>query len=1024
MDTTGQEKMGQRMRRIRPSTTTSSSSMIVAGLLLTLCCLLGNASATSSSSSHQQNHEMTWANSSKPAALEDGQCQDGLIIPMWRPYTNLSLGDRVARGLVYFIAMCYLFVGVSIVADRFMGAIETITSQEKEIRVKKPNGDVQIVVVRVWNETVANLSLMALGSSAPEILLSIIEVYAKNFEAGDLGPGTIVGSAAFNLFMIIGLCVYVIPDGQVRKIKHLRVFFVTATWSIFAYVWLYIILAVISVGVVEVWEGILTFLFFPMTILTAYIADRRLLFYKYISKQYRINRRGVIVETEGFSNQNDIEMANKRADGQLGSPGGVDNLGMKTFDEEEMNDDVREFEEHRREYIQLLRDLRKKHPDLDMRAIEALAREELANSGPKSRAFYRIQATRKLTGGSNLAKKAMDRATSDLSQVVASPSVPDSRLGVSEGKIRIYFDPGHYTVMENVGEFAASVRRDGGDVTQSVQVDYKTEDGSANAGTDYIAVQGTLTFLPGETLKTFNVCVIDDDVFEEDEHFYIRLSNARPAGSLGSGRVSRSGSSVSNSAGKYRRELAQSGGVTSPVNGEVPANNSSSLSVQQQQPANGSSSSAATRSLSAPAIQQQAVSTLSEVDVELVAPFLATVMILDDDHCGIFNLADKDVELVESVGTYDVKVLRWSGARGRVAVPYRTLEGTAKEGKDYNTNVGEVIFENNEIEKYISLQILEEDSYEKDVLFYLEIDEPRQLGDTPTSPDGLTNRPAEVLSYDQKVSLLGRPKLGENTRLQIRVKESKEFKNTVDKLVQRANASLVVGSSSWKEQFIEAITVNPSEDEDEDGEAKMPSCGDYVLHFLTLFWKILFAFVPPTDRMNGWLCFVISIILIGVLTAIIGDVSSAFGCSVGLKDSVTAIAFVALGTSVPDMFASKVAAAQDQYADASVGNVTGSNAVNVFLGIGIAWSIAAIYRAYHGEAFVVPVGNLGFSVVLFCSLAMIALLVMMLRRSKAIGGELGGPRGYKIATSCLFVFLWLFYVLMSSLEAYGYINGF
>jgi solute carrier family 8 (sodium/calcium exchanger) len=270
---------------------------------------------------------------------------------------------------------------------------------------------------------------------------------------------------------------------------------------------------------------------------------------------------------------------------------------------------------------------------------------------------------------------------------------------VSEGKIRIYFDPGHYTVMENVGEFAASVRRDGGDVTQSVQVDYKTEDGSANAGTDYIAVQGTLTFLPGETLKTFNVCVIDDDVFEEDEHFYIRLSNARPAGTgNGSGRVSRSGSSVSNSAGKYRRELAQSGGVTSPVNGEVPANNSSSLSVQQQQPANGSSSSAATRSLSAPAIQQQAVSTLSEVDVELVAPFLATVMILDDDHCGIFNLADKDVELVESVGTYDVKVLRWSGARGRVAVPYRTLEGTAKEGKDYNTNVGEVIFENNEIE--------------------------------------------------------------------------------------------------------------------------------------------------------------------------------------------------------------------------------------------------------------------------------------------------------------------------------------
>ena len=74
-------------------------------------------------------------------------------------------------------------------------------------------------------------------------------------QAGDLGPGTIVGSAAFNLFMIIGLCMYVIPEGEVRKIKHLRVFIVTATWSVFAYVWLYLILAPISRGVVESWEG-------------------------------------------------------------------------------------------------------------------------------------------------------------------------------------------------------------------------------------------------------------------------------------------------------------------------------------------------------------------------------------------------------------------------------------------------------------------------------------------------------------------------------------------------------------------------------------------------------------------------------------------------------------------------------------------------------------------------------------------------------------------------------------------------
>jgi len=149
-------------------------------------------------------------------------------------------------------------------------------------------------------------------------------------------------------------------------------------------------------------------------------------------------------------------------------------------------------------------------------------------------------------------------------------------------------------------------------------------------------------------------------------------------------------------------------------------------------------------------------------EVQLSVPSMATVIILDDDHCGVFNLDKKDIDTVESIGTYDVKVSRWSGARGRVAVPYETEEGTAKPGKDYVHVESELIFENNETEyvqtpqylvieiydpakwkslgndegffvwfsisrKYIEIQILEEDSYEKDVLFYLNIKEPRLL---------------------------------------------------------------------------------------------------------------------------------------------------------------------------------------------------------------------------------------------------------------------------------------------------------
>ena len=51
--------------------------------------------------------------------------------------------------------------------------------------------------------------------------------------------------------------------------------------------------------------------------------------------------------------------------------------------------------------------------------------------------------------------------------------------------------------------------------------------------------------------------------------------------------------------------------------------------------------------------------------------------------------------------------------------------------------------------------------------------------------------------------------------------------------------------------------------------------------------------------MGGWACFWVSISIIGLLTALIGDLASMFGCTVGLKDSVTAISFVALGTSLP-----------------------------------------------------------------------------------------------------------------------------
>merc|ERR1719430_1035289 len=96
-----------------------------------------------------------------------------------------------------------------------------------------------------------------------------------------------------------------------------------------------------------------------------------------------------------------------------------------------------------------------------------------------------------------------------------------------DGVTRIMFDPPHYTVMESVGTFEVTVVREGQDMNTTLQVDYKTEDGTASSDGDYIEAVGTLTFGPGETQKMITLEVLDDDVFEDDEHFYIRISNLR-----------------------------------------------------------------------------------------------------------------------------------------------------------------------------------------------------------------------------------------------------------------------------------------------------------------------------------------------------------------------------------------------------------------------------------------------------------------------------------------------------------------
>jgi solute carrier family 8 (sodium/calcium exchanger) len=79
-------------------------------------------------------------------------------------------------------------------------------------------------------------------------------------------------------------------------------------------------------------------------------------------------------------------------------------------------------------------------------------------------------------------------------------------------------------------------------------------------------------------------------------------------------------------------------------------------------------------------------------------------------------------------------------------------------------------------------------------------------------------------------------------------------------------------------------------------------------HFTAIGWKVFFSLVPPAHYNGGYPAFVIALAFIGLVTAVVGEVATVLGCVINLKESVTAITLVALGTSLPDTFASMSAA--------------------------------------------------------------------------------------------------------------------
>jgi len=812
-------------------------------------------------------HLEQWLND--PHAGSEGgsaYCADGLLI---------EGPARTGRNTLIFLALLsWTFLGVAIVADVFMAGIEQITSTETTKTVVLPSGEMRRYTVSVWNPTVASLTLMALGSSSPEILLSIIEIVGSGFYAGELGPSTIVGSAAYNLMIISAVSITAVSDGGKRYIKELPVFYITGVASLLAYVWLIVILVYNTPDIVDVWEGVATFVMFPILVYVSYRAD------------VGDGKPPVFADDD---------------------PEGAEAAAAIGYDK-----NGREISKNDVSRVLALKTIEKLSGEEQLSAVASMLLP------PQSQAYYRKAGMKAALG-----RNALDSA----GQLRADIMKQESSAVDARGECRVQWAQSWCVCREAQGRVTLTIVRHG-DASQACSVYYDTKNGSATEGVDFQKAAGLVSFAPGVTLQTVSVKIFGDVAEERDEAFTVVLS---------------------------KPQACQLGEAT-----------------------------------------------------------VCDVTIQDDYGPGELHFDSREIEVLESAQRASFKVVRTHGCEGTVACLWETRDGSSVTGLGYVAASGKLVFEEGVVEKMIEVELIDTGMYHRSDEFQVML----------TSATGRVGEKA-VRFVDDSVSRKRRASIFAVAH----VHADSERVAKVDETVHLLDFSLQqkpvpeLSASSYRAQLEEAVQLP------DDG-----TVGSTVVWLLALPWKLVGASVPPPDYAGGWACFLVALALIGALTAIIGDLASHMGCCMGLSKFVTAITFVAMGTSLPDTFASRIAAETEPYADASIVNITGSNSVNVFFGLGLPWMAAAIYWAslgqehddtwrdrYSGEpwyspgiaiGFAVPAGDLAYSVQVFLGVAVLGFATLIGRRL-LLGAELGGPPVAKWLSAVFLVALWGVYIALS-----------
>eukprot|EP00117_Sycon_ciliatum_P003637 scpid12072/ scgid0623/ Sodium/calcium exchanger 2; Na(+)/Ca(2+)-exchange protein 2 len=939
----------------------------------------------------------------------DDRCESWLLLPaenLWSPE---------ARAIFCFMGLVWMFMGVAIVADIFVGSIEVITSQKKQVTTFDPERQEMVVrEVLVWNETVANLTLLALGSSAPEIMLATLEQVSnlsldQSNVQDDLGTFTIVGSAAFNLLLISAVCVVSVPSDRVSRIDEYGVFITTAVWSLFAYFWLIITLEWNSEGEVHSWEAVLTLLFFPMLVAHAWAQSKG--WWRNKAKRQRVRIVGVNLPRDGDTRAVALDDVEETL-GMEADPN-TDYLPLAPEHDETKADFVRHDDEanpavsspmmperetafadeemglgtadgdqmmRRRSSLsprpsisrlkklvgQKTKGLRTKDSGGSMSSTQGTSSslEGDQQVGP-NRARFRHAAMRALVGTGNTSSPANKRTKTQSMDKIAHTVRSAQRWhsliqrkhpgrNIGDSTARVYFREQSYTVIKSMGIVYLML-----DIARPV----KEKPGNARALSTSTALAlpeaGSLVTQARSDSALLKVTAIEDDSTEETQPISVQWET-------------RDGTA------RGGKAYFKDGGTLTFSPGEMMKRISISIATDDTYETD----------------EEFYVVLKSAEGVMIADPSIAKVKIVDDDQPGVFTFDSPRYFTHDGELEMKCTIVREFGSDGVVDVKYRTLDGSGRGGRDadgdydYMTQSGTVVFQSRETSKEILVPVNPKSTgqHKNFVISLRSVSKGASLGDQSASicilgddDDPIVTRVARFISPDEEEEI------------------------------------------SWSSQFETALTLQ--REIGEDGEPEPIPVRVLVLHFFSIFWKFLFSLIPPRHYWNGWPCFFVSLLFIGIMTAVIEQLATMLGCAINLRVSVTGITLIALGTSLPDTFASRAAALQDKHADAAIGNITGSNSVNVFLGLGLPWVISSIYHEANGSIYKVSNQNLSFSVTVYVACAIGGLMVLTFRR-RFYGGELGGPKSGKWISALILVSLWLLYLILAALKAYKMIDGF